>query len=103
VNESTQVGIVGARPSGLLLSQLLSQHGIDNIVVEAAAARRIRPGVACGAGCSWSRATVDLLIKPASVRASSATGWCTTASRSPSPAGASVIDVRKYGGSAITV
>jgi len=31
----TQVGIVGAGPSGLLLSQLLARRGIESIVVEA--------------------------------------------------------------------
>ena len=30
----TQVAIIGAGPSGLLLGQLLQKHGIDNIVVE---------------------------------------------------------------------
>ena len=30
----TQVGIVGAGPAGLLLSQLLAQRGIDSVVVE---------------------------------------------------------------------
>lgn len=30
----TQVAIIGAGPSGLLLGQLLAKHGIDNIIVE---------------------------------------------------------------------
>jgi p-hydroxybenzoate 3-monooxygenase len=34
VNESTQVGIVGAGPSGLLLSQLLGLNGIDSVIIE---------------------------------------------------------------------
>ncbi|WP_034410954.1 4-hydroxybenzoate 3-monooxygenase [Derxia gummosa] len=34
MNHTTQVAIVGAGPSGLLLGELLSQAGIDNIVVE---------------------------------------------------------------------
>ena len=45
----TQVGIVGAGPSGMLLSQLLDLAGIDNIVVErrsqAYVEGRIRAGV----------------------------------------------------------
>lgn len=45
----TQVGIVGAGPSGLLLSQLLSLGGVDNVVVErrsqAHVLGRIRAGV----------------------------------------------------------
>jgi len=31
---ATQVGIIGSGPSGLLLSQLLHLHGIDNVVLE---------------------------------------------------------------------
>ena len=34
MKRQTQVGIVGAGPSGLLLSRLLHLNGIDNIVVE---------------------------------------------------------------------
>ncbi len=30
----TQVGIVGAGPAGLLLSQLLAQRGIDSVLIE---------------------------------------------------------------------
>ena len=30
----TQVGIVGAGPAGLLLSQLLHLHGIESVVLE---------------------------------------------------------------------
>jgi len=45
----TQVAIIGAGPSGLLLGQLLSKHGIDNIVLEQRSAEyvlgRIRAGV----------------------------------------------------------
>ena len=45
----TQVAIIGAGPSGLLLSQLLSKSGIDNIVLErqsrAYVEARIRAGV----------------------------------------------------------
>jgi p-hydroxybenzoate 3-monooxygenase len=46
---STQVGIVGAGPAGLLLSHLLHLHGIDSVVVErqsrAHVLQRIRAGV----------------------------------------------------------
>jgi p-hydroxybenzoate 3-monooxygenase len=34
ISERTQVGIVGAGPSGLLLSRLLALAGIDSVVVE---------------------------------------------------------------------
>ena len=45
----TQVGIIGAGPSGLLLSQILDQNGIDNVVLERRSKEyvlgRIRAGV----------------------------------------------------------
>jgi p-hydroxybenzoate 3-monooxygenase len=54
----TKVAIVGAGPSGLLLSRLLHRAGIDNIVLERRSAEyvlsRIRAGV-------LERGTVDLL------------------------------------------
>jgi p-hydroxybenzoate 3-monooxygenase len=56
----TQVAIIGAGPSGLLLSQLLHQHGIDNVVLERQSrehvAGRIRAGV-------LEQGTVDLLMQ----------------------------------------
>lgn len=48
-NSHTQVGIIGAGPSGLLLSQLLHLQGIDNVVLERRSREyvlsRIRAGV----------------------------------------------------------
>jgi p-hydroxybenzoate 3-monooxygenase len=56
----TQVAIIGAGPSGLLLSQLLFLNGIDNVVLERQSreyvAARIRAGV-------LEQGTVDLLLK----------------------------------------
>jgi p-hydroxybenzoate 3-monooxygenase len=56
----TQVAIIGAGPSGLLLSRLLSLNGIDNVVLErqssAHVAGRIRAGV-------LEQGTVDLLVQ----------------------------------------
>jgi p-hydroxybenzoate 3-monooxygenase len=56
----TQVAIIGAGPSGLLLSQLLYQSGIDNVVLERQSreyvAARIRAGV-------LEQGTVDLLLQ----------------------------------------
>ncbi len=56
----TQVAIIGAGPSGLLLSQLLSLNGIDNVVLERQSreyvAARIRAGV-------LEQGTVELLLK----------------------------------------
>jgi p-hydroxybenzoate 3-monooxygenase len=47
--DRTQVGIVGAGPAGLLMSQLLAQHGIESVVVENRSREyveaRIRAGV----------------------------------------------------------
>ncbi len=55
----TQVAIIGAGPSGLLLSRLLSLNGIDNVVLERQScehvAGRIRAGV-------LEQGTVDLLL-----------------------------------------
>lgn len=54
----TQVVIIGAGPSGLLLGQLLTRSGIDNVIVERQSADhvlgRIRAGV-------LEQGTVDLL------------------------------------------
>jgi p-hydroxybenzoate 3-monooxygenase len=54
----TQVAIIGAGPSGLLLGQLLSRQGIDNVIVERRSRNhvlgRIRAGV-------LEEGTVDLL------------------------------------------
>ncbi len=56
----TQVAIIGAGPSGLLLSQLLHQNGIDSVVLERQSAEyvaaRIRAGV-------LEQGTVDILLQ----------------------------------------
>jgi p-hydroxybenzoate 3-monooxygenase len=56
----TQVAIIGGGPSGLLLSQLLYLHGIDNVVLERQTREyvtgRIRAGV-------LEAGTVDLLLR----------------------------------------
>jgi p-hydroxybenzoate 3-monooxygenase len=58
VSASTQVAIIGAGPSGLLLAQLLHKAGVDNVIVERQSAEyvlgRIRAGV-------LEQTTVDLL------------------------------------------
>ncbi|GAF53242.1 p-hydroxybenzoate hydroxylase [Psychrobacter sp. JCM 18900] len=49
MNYKTQVAIIGAGPSGLLLGQLLTKAGIDNIILERQTGEyvlgRIRAGV----------------------------------------------------------
>lgn len=56
----TQVAIIGAGPSGLLLGQLLAKQGIDNIIIERVSAdyvtSRIRAGI-------LEQGTVDLLVE----------------------------------------
>ena len=56
----TQVAIIGAGPSGLLLSQLLNLNGVDNVVIERQSlehvAGRIRAGV-------LEQGTVELLLR----------------------------------------
>jgi p-hydroxybenzoate 3-monooxygenase len=56
----TQVAIIGAGPSGLLLSQLLHLNGVDNVLLERQSreyvAGRIRAGV-------LEQGTVDLLLQ----------------------------------------
>src|SRR5690606_26178082 len=56
----TQVAIIGAGPSGLLLGQLLHKAGIDNVIVERQSGDyvlgRIRAGI-------LEQITVDLLVE----------------------------------------
>jgi p-hydroxybenzoate 3-monooxygenase len=60
MNMRTQVGIVGAGPAGLVLSQLLHREGIDSVVVEARSReyceQRVRAGV-------LEQGTVELLTE----------------------------------------
>jgi p-hydroxybenzoate 3-monooxygenase len=55
---STQVGIIGAGPSGLLLSQLLSCHGIDSVVLECRSPDHVQGRIRAGL-LEWT--TVELL------------------------------------------
>ena len=54
----TQVAIIGAGPSGLLLGQLLHNAGVDNVILERRSAEyvlgRVRAGV-------LEQTTVDML------------------------------------------
>ena len=54
----TQVGIVGAGPSGLLLSHLLARAGVDSIVVERRSRRYVEERIRAGV---LEQQTVDLL------------------------------------------
>ena len=55
---STQVAIVGAGPSGLLLAQLLSRNGIDAIVLERRSRDYVQARIRAGL-LEWT--TVELL------------------------------------------
>lgn len=54
----TQVAIIGAGPAGLLLGQLLTRSGIDNIIVEKQSADYVRARVRAGL---IEQGTVDVL------------------------------------------
>ena len=56
----TQVGIVGAGPAGLVLSQLLHRQGIDSVVVEARSRQHCEERVRAGV---LEQGTVDLLAE----------------------------------------
>jgi p-hydroxybenzoate 3-monooxygenase len=55
---STQVAIVGAGPSGLLLSQLLRRNGIDSVVLESRSRDHVQARIRAGL-LEWT--TVELL------------------------------------------
>jgi p-hydroxybenzoate 3-monooxygenase len=55
---TTQVAIVGAGPSGLLLSQLLSREGIDSVVLERESREHVQARIRAGL-LEWT--TVELL------------------------------------------
>jgi p-hydroxybenzoate 3-monooxygenase len=54
----TQVAIIGAGPSGLLLSQLLSINGIDSVVLERQSREHVMSRIRAGV---LEQGTVDLL------------------------------------------
>jgi p-hydroxybenzoate 3-monooxygenase len=56
----TQVGIVGAGPAGLVLSQLLHRQGIDSVVVEARSRQHCEQRVRAGV---LEQGTVELLTE----------------------------------------
>lgn len=58
MNTKTQVGIIGAGPSGLLLSHLLHLEGIDSVVLEARSRKYVEERVRAGV---LEQGTVDLL------------------------------------------
>jgi p-hydroxybenzoate 3-monooxygenase len=65
MSKKTQVGIVGAGPSGLLLSHLLHLNGIDSVILEARSRRYVEERVRAGV---LEQGTVDLLCETGSWR-----------------------------------
>jgi p-hydroxybenzoate 3-monooxygenase len=60
MSKKTQVGIVGAGPSGLLLSHLLHLNGIESVILEARSRRYVEERVRAGV---LEQGTVDLLCE----------------------------------------
>jgi len=58
MHNKTQVGIIGAGPSGLLLSHLLHLNGIDSVILEARSRKYVEERVRAGV---LEQGTVDLL------------------------------------------
>jgi p-hydroxybenzoate 3-monooxygenase len=56
----TQVGIIGAGPAGLILSQLLHLQGVDSVVIEARSRQYVEERVRAGV---LEQGTVDLMIE----------------------------------------
>jgi p-hydroxybenzoate 3-monooxygenase len=56
----TQVGIIGAGPAGLILSQLLHLQGVDSVVIEARSRQYVQDRVRAGV---LEQGTVDLMIE----------------------------------------
>jgi p-hydroxybenzoate 3-monooxygenase len=56
----TQVAIIGAGPSGLLLSQLLHLQGVDSVVIERQSREHVEARIRAGV---LEQGTVDLLIE----------------------------------------
>src|SRR6202021_2992040 len=56
----TQVAIIGAGPSGLLLSRLLSLDGIDNVALERQSYEHVAGSIRAGV---LDQGTVDLLLQ----------------------------------------
>ena len=60
MKNKTQVGIVGAGPSGLLLSHLLHLEGLDSVILEARSRKYVEERVRAGV---LEQGTVDLLCE----------------------------------------
>jgi p-hydroxybenzoate 3-monooxygenase len=56
----TQVGIVGAGPAGLLLSQMLHLRGIESVIIESRSRDAIEATIRAGV---LEQSTVDLMVE----------------------------------------
>ena len=79
----TQVVIIGAGPAGLLLGQLLGNHGIDNIILEQRSGDYVLGRIRAGVIEKWRGDLLDEAGVGARMRA---TAWRTRASNSASTA-----------------
>lgn len=59
-NKRTQIGIIGAGPAGLLLSLLLSQQGIESLVIESRSREEVETTIRAGV---LEQGTVELLTE----------------------------------------
>ncbi|MBH0065122.1 MULTISPECIES: 4-hydroxybenzoate 3-monooxygenase [Psychrobacter] len=101
MNYKTQVAIIGAGPSGLLLGQLLTKAGIDNVILERKTAEyvlgRIRAGV-------LEQGTTDLIRESGAGARMDAEGLIHTHTDFSFQGEHHQIDVEKYsGGKHVTV
>ena len=55
----TQVGIIGAGPSGLLLARMLQRHGIESIIIEARSRDYIEARIRAGVMEHWAAELTD--------------------------------------------
>ena len=83
----TQVGIVGAGPAGLLLSQLLHLEGVSSVVLELRSREYVEQRVRAGV---LEQGTVELLDAAGWPGGCGARGWSTTGSSCGRAAAASV-------------
>ena len=69
----TQVAIIGAGPSGLLLGQQLHNHGIENVIIEHRTGEHVLSRIRAGL---IEAGTVDLLDRAGVGARPTARDWC---------------------------
>ena len=79
----TQVGIIGAGPAGLLLSQMLHLRGIESVIIESRSRDAIEATIRAGV---LEQSTVDLMVEVGAGERLKREGLSTTASNCASVA-----------------